>query len=475
MRWLVLVCLVACASEDLGETRLKQIALQVPGAPDAVQGWYDSELRTDCSPALASDGVLRCLPPPAAFAGGLGFFRDASCSGMLYTTSTCEPSPSVLYARRMLAAGDECTPRYEVVRLVSEEQDLRTATLYRAHGLPDGSSACRAVRDQTVDAFRADLNRLRVWREAEVVPAERWVALSAPRRGVGTPAMMFDVGEDGSELPSAPVDASGTPCRPVAYEQGGFCLAREGMADPRSYADEACSVPLYFEVKRDWCQPDRPPELLLEESGSCDAPLRGARFLHVAAPASRVFLGSAEGCRGLPPAPRPHYTKGAERAPSSLTRLALRREGSGRLQALSLYNDAGELIAIDRYWDQELGIACRAERLGTDQYACLPLTLAIDGSSSSDCAQTVLNPSCAEHAPGALVRVTTRSEVVCPGVFVRRLGARLEDGPLFVQWDQPGQCSPYSGWGPDDARQARFSAGDELPLARFATLQRVLR
>lgn len=40
--------------------------------------WRDTELQLDCTFALASDGVMRCLPPaPAVF---VGYYRDATCS-----------------------------------------------------------------------------------------------------------------------------------------------------------------------------------------------------------------------------------------------------------------------------------------------------------------------------------------------------------------------------------------------------------
>lgn len=60
-------------------TRIKaRLATTADGA-SMFRSWYDSELDggTDCWPALAGDGVLRCLPAAGLYAGR--YFKDTGC------------------------------------------------------------------------------------------------------------------------------------------------------------------------------------------------------------------------------------------------------------------------------------------------------------------------------------------------------------------------------------------------------------
>src|SRR5947208_1305955 len=60
-------------------TRLHAQIFSGPESASAAQqiGWHDTTLGTDCQPAVAADGVQRCLPTGATVGD---VFGDAACS-----------------------------------------------------------------------------------------------------------------------------------------------------------------------------------------------------------------------------------------------------------------------------------------------------------------------------------------------------------------------------------------------------------
>ena len=71
----------AATSDDFfGDgSRLKAQWRQVPGTPKVLRGWYDTQVRSDCSWAMTDgDSIVRCLPSPHADTGFL--WADADCT-----------------------------------------------------------------------------------------------------------------------------------------------------------------------------------------------------------------------------------------------------------------------------------------------------------------------------------------------------------------------------------------------------------
>lgn len=54
-------------------------------------GWFDSQRNEVCAPALASDGVTRCLP--AASAISTNVYGDSSCTILVALAATCADAP----------------------------------------------------------------------------------------------------------------------------------------------------------------------------------------------------------------------------------------------------------------------------------------------------------------------------------------------------------------------------------------------
>ena len=55
-------------------------------------GWFDSQRNEVCAPALASDGVTRCLP--AASAISTNVYGDSSCTILVALAATCGDAPA---------------------------------------------------------------------------------------------------------------------------------------------------------------------------------------------------------------------------------------------------------------------------------------------------------------------------------------------------------------------------------------------
>jgi hypothetical protein len=70
-------------------------------------GWHDSQLNVDCDFGQASDGTIRCLPPPAGVTiGTQGYFSDAGCTQMLGVTDGCgHPTPTNITVTTTSAPG----------------------------------------------------------------------------------------------------------------------------------------------------------------------------------------------------------------------------------------------------------------------------------------------------------------------------------------------------------------------------------
>lgn len=80
-------------------------------------GWRDTTLDTDCSVAIASDALPRCLPDtPITYTDGQsGYYSNGACTNSL-ALSSC-PSTAT-FARRYVP--DQCPPRYDVAAISGE-------------------------------------------------------------------------------------------------------------------------------------------------------------------------------------------------------------------------------------------------------------------------------------------------------------------------------------------------------------------
>lgn len=215
--------------------RLRAISLGEAGSKSRrLMAWYDTELETECTFGRAEDGEIRCLPVRQSLGAG---FLDAECTEPIYYDTLVVPCTDVPAYRGEEVDVDGCGGT-RIVRM----QRVSADQVYH--------EACSAEPIELVDGAT-------VWRDAEVMPPETFVAASDRERvnskGFG---ILERIGEDGSREVAAMVDGSHGACWPRELEGADWrCLPDRAYLDSDWwFADQACSdEPLAYGLKLSRC------------------------------------------------------------------------------------------------------------------------------------------------------------------------------------------------------------------------------
>lgn len=121
-------------------------------------GWYDAELKTDCSFGRGFDGALHCLPS----VGVTTTFTDADCSQPIFsqTSRSCADGPPVIGSMDSVDGASQCAVYRQ--RYFAVGAEVVPEALYMLSG-----SLCK---EATVDPSRT------YWSVASEIPLSRFVS-----------------------------------------------------------------------------------------------------------------------------------------------------------------------------------------------------------------------------------------------------------------------------------------------------------
>ena len=139
----------ATSATFVGTSRLSSYAYVSDGLR-LPAGIYDNVLGAYCSPQLATDGTLRCLPRGVS---ATGYYSDPSCTELLYQslgTAMGLPAETAAYFVEASAQGSQVW-----------SAPLHTGTVYAVSGYTDGGALC------AVQAAHPDL-----YARGQIVPPE---------------------------------------------------------------------------------------------------------------------------------------------------------------------------------------------------------------------------------------------------------------------------------------------------------------
>ncbi len=233
--------------ESQSGERLRRVIVEAAGLERLV-GWYDSELEVECSPAMATDGVLRCLPEAADAAV---VFADPECSVRVASISeACGSEP-----RYGIVATPTCPPAHEVF-------DLGRPLEANARVYTNLFGSCRALDEGAAEGL--------VELGSEPIAPSTFVAFSL--REVDTDGRLRRLAmesEDGARAFHSWLDSErDEPCEPGTTEDSTLrCVPALRGTGPTYFTDETCttsaalaSAPAscpagyYFEAVGDVCE-----------------------------------------------------------------------------------------------------------------------------------------------------------------------------------------------------------------------------
>lgn len=453
----------AGAEPDAGHARMFESgsrlrARLVEANDEAAQfiGFHDSDLEVDCSPALAYDGELRCLPESGR---GQVFFLDAQCTQPVYRASgstSCEEDTTV-YVRSSLGSNNTCAEARRA-RVYSVGAALPEAELF---GLANG--ACRSFGRSSCVRNLAEVSPTSfALGKIETRAADHGIAIDWLVYADGAQAIrgIRDVARD------VPCDTqpgiTSARCLPterasVNAGQGDLFLvstcAGAAVAQGRA-AGETCADPSIAIVSEagDRCQPNT---LTVHELGTA---LSGA-FRKVADRCEEFTASSSERL----------YEVGDPVDLETLPRLTNARVGSERIAVQYVATQDGTPLRHERpaFYDRELELPCAAVAMADGVTRCVPRFdrsyIEMSGPfGSPECAQPLLpvlvaESSCSDPAR-TLVGVRDAQDRLSA---VHELGSLLPASPEQVYVMVEGGCTATAA----DSRNAYYGLGRALDLA----------
>jgi len=137
-------------------------------------------------------------------------------------------------------------------------------------------------------------------------------------------------------------------------------------------------------------------------------------------------------------------------------------ESGARLRA-KRYDAGGGAVAFGGWRDSALNLNCAFRLMDDDTWRCVPVSQVTVGFADPACRQMIVVDFTAATCAAPERAFETIPERGCAPtqVRMRRVGARLSDGPLFLQ--TPRGCEDYSALAP----YQRFVAGGALPVDEF--------
>lgn len=155
--------------EWVSGTRLRARFMTSSDGAKAFYGWYDTQLRVNCSVMLAGDGQQRCLPSTAAFLSS--YFADAACTTQLAQVSLTDTVSCALTLVRAVEQVQRCSDfgfADSRIRLYSISSAF-SGTVYQRSG-----TSCSAYTDMTQFPYTT----WRFYRVGAEIPASTYAAIT---------------------------------------------------------------------------------------------------------------------------------------------------------------------------------------------------------------------------------------------------------------------------------------------------------
>lgn len=420
-------------------SRLRAISL---GEPDSTTrrliAWYDSELETECSFAIAEDGKTRCLPRAQMLAKG---FADAECTQIIYYDTLVSPCAT--------------QPGFRV-----DEIELDGCSGTRVFRMQRES--LEAVFHESCPEQPAELGaQASVWSDVEAMDPTEFVEGEARERknasGFGVVELVTSDGarqvtaifdERYGACSSRDVADGGLRCLPpYAYYDGPWWFQDAVCSDePLAYGivDQACGAATEHAIALDMVDPNAKPLVV-----SLGAVVEGAVYEKSFSSEACDERDAAEAMWALYPIGEPFDTE-------QLLPLTETAHGSGRVRT---WLHAVDSVLVNyvpgdngtyMMFDADAGEACTVRRLADGDWTCLTSATATAEPyyyADADCQTPVVRPS-AEATHFAL---TQRNFCVREG-FADEVVQVFELG------------APYTG-----TLHTKIGAGDCMPSAEQAT------
>lgn len=431
------------AARPTSGTRLLAQYLEAEGGARVFERVFDSELDTVCTPGLADDGQIRCLP--TYFMDVV--YLDAQCSEPVFMGPAGEGF-DFAYARTRSTSCDHVS-NYASYR-IDWDRSVPTQDIYRRG--PEGCTAAQSA-DQPLFAVSE-------------IPATDLVSLERRERSMaeGLVVISYD-GADGSRLPGGYLDSGrSVPC--VPSEVDGRCVPVELTSVwTDRYADEGCTQavgePIYGDAT---CA----PQMLIDRGDTSDeCALPAPRYFEAGELSSAVYELAGDACTsGVPGSVG--VLVGAEVAPTTLPSIRAEVVDGSEVAELGYFDAEGERVGDAGLWIAAWGALCMLREGPGQQLYCGAQGAGIvvePGNgipvpwSNTDCTGTLLTDgrSCAGQGEAPLWNIISESW--------------YERGPEFTgegSMEFMGSCSPLPPMtGP------LIEVGPLIPIAELPQLTRV--
>jgi hypothetical protein len=437
-------------------SRLRAISL---GEPDSTTrrliAWYDSELETECSFAIAEDGKTRCLPRPQTLAKG---FADAECTQVVYYDTLVSPCGTHPGFRHEPVELDGCSG-VRVLRMQPESLD----SVFH--------ESCPAEPSELGSAATA-------WSDVEAIDPSELVE-GVPRERVN--ASGFGVVElvtaDGARQVTGIFDERYGACTSRDVADGGVrCLPPYAFRDsPWWFQDDACSgEPLAYGIRGTSCGEatefsialdiyDRDGEAPLVVSLGAEA--AGAVYEKSFSSEACDERAAADVLWALYPVGEPFDTE-------QLLPLTEMAHGSGRVRTWLHAVDSVLLNYVPgdngafMMFDSDGNEACTARRLAGGDWTCLTSATSLAELyyyTDADCQTPVVQASAgATHFALTQRNFCVRESFADEVVEIHELGTAYS-GDLYTQVGA-GDCTPSAQQATGDFFELGPAALDTVPL-----------
>lgn len=334
-------------------SRLKARWLEA-GGQRSFPGWYDSQLKTECSFATAADGEVRCLPLGYSLGTSPTEWADPACTipAVVVTRPSCEPR---MFVRR-IDTSNPCQVRERVYRLGA--RITQASTYWRPE------SACEP------GGHLADAAVFRVGEELPVSMFVKASKVTAPAVGANDPVRLVLIeAEDGAkESWGWQHVGANADCALWTLADGKLhCVPSPAPVSSVTFSDQACMQGAAFFTPA--CGPApafvrRPTPNACPETSTVSA--IGPRLETV----NRAQNGACTPAQ--PPAGTQYHTVGAEVSPGMFPVFEFMNTGADGLQRRSLIAPGGRAIGSN-WFDANRQEACFPTQIG-DRQRCAPST-----------------------------------------------------------------------------------------------------
>jgi hypothetical protein len=426
-----LVLLVGCRSSietpplielEHGGTRLQGRFLVAEGGAKQFRGLHDSSLSVDCSPQLATDGQLRCLPTTATV-----LFADETCTKPVIEASPCG------------------VPAYATFH---DASSCDTTVVYAA-GAKLGMTATFLKR---VDGACIPLDASKDVVDAKPVDPAIFAAFTETRQRLGGIVVRVATSADGASIVrGTEIAANSEPCvaESVAIP---FDIAPPLHCAPHAawsvgdFSDGACRTPAAHWYGDPACTP--PPKTAVAQISEADGCQLRFEYFSLAGELSESFTNVTGTCTKAAPDISVHRHALGEKLSPTFPAVERLDSGSGPLKLVQL---AASGTAFTNAGFVDGSTRCSAHDFADGVLRCVPFdtrtllapTLFSDAACTRPLLEIAKNP-CSDALPQFAISYESKG-CSAPATKVHRLGARFTGSQ---QWQSsgadPSVCVPTS-------------------------------